>query len=115
MPPLSLNQKLKVGLYSGYGPPENSVYRARLAKGAKQREQLYERLDQRDNLILFPREQVIAEHLCEISKVLSSAQLIEKERLCALVQPVTIAYTKLNVRQWGADYAPFLPVGYGYD
>ena len=53
-------------------------------KALKQREQLYERLDQRDNLILFPEEQVIAEHLCEISKVLSSVQLIGKRKTVRL-------------------------------
>lgn len=76
-------------------------------KALKQREQLYERLDQRDNLILFPEgTSNSGTFVRNFKSALFSAADWKKKDCALVVQPVTIAYTKLNGSVMGRRLRP---------
>ena len=76
-------------------------------KALTQREQLYERLDQRDNLILFPEgTSNSGTFVRNFKSALFSAADWKKKDCALVVQPVTIAYTKFNGSVMGRRLRP---------
>ena len=80
----------------------------RVRSSATQRDSLTERLQARDNLILFP-EGTSNDSICvkPFKSALFAAAEVRVEGRPVTVQPVSIAYTRLNGMPLGRDMRPF--------